>query len=101
MHPDYFKTERRRVWIFGAVLPLIAVGGLAIGSWIPLLGVASLYGLSYVRTVAGLHRDGLPWREAASHASFLSLSKFPNLQGMLTYWRRRMRGKKMELIEYK
>jgi GT2 family glycosyltransferase len=100
MHPDYFVKERRRAWMFGAILPAVAVAGLVGSIWVP-AAVASLYGLSYVRTAQGLQRDGLPLREAAVHASFLTLSKFPNLQGMLTYWRRRMRGQNMDLIEYK
>lgn len=101
LHPDYFVTERRRVLIFGGVFPVIALVGLLFGAGWLVLGVGALYALSYVRTVVGLRREGLPQREALAHAAFLSLSKFPNLQGMLTYWRRRMRRRDMEIIEYK
>ena len=101
LHPDYFVTERRRVLIFGGVLPAIALIGLLLGAYWLVLAVLALYALSYVRTVMGLRREGLPPREALTHAVFLSLSKFPNLQGMLTYWRRRMNRRDMEIIEYK
>ncbi|MBX2806831.1 MAG: glycosyltransferase [Hyphomicrobiales bacterium] len=101
LHPDYFVTERRRVLIFGGLLPAVALAGLVFGlSWM-VLAVAGLYALSYVRTALGLRREGLPMREALTHAVFLSLSKFPNLLGMLTYWRRRMSKQDMEIIEYK
>lgn len=101
LHPDYFVTERRRVLIFGGVLPAIALIGILSGmNWL-VPGVGLLYGLSYVRTVMGLRREGLSPREALMHAVFLSLSKFPNLLGMLTYWRRRIRRRDMEIIEYK
>jgi GT2 family glycosyltransferase len=101
LHPDYFVTERRRVLIFGGALPAIALIGILLGAYWLILAVLALYGLSYVRTVMGLRREGLPQREALTHAVFLSLSKFPNLQGMLTYWRRRMNRRDMEIIEYK
>lgn len=100
LHPEYFTTERRRVWLFGAVLPLIALIGLFTSLWIT-LAIVALYGVSYVRTAMGLNREGLPAKEAATHASLLTLSKFPNVIGMLTYWRRRLRGSNMEIIEYK
>jgi GT2 family glycosyltransferase len=100
LHPAYFTTERRRVWIFGGVLPALALGGALVSPWL-VLGVGALYAASYARTAAGLRRDGLPLRKAALHASFLALSKFPNLQGMLTYWRRRLKNGSMEIIEYK
>lgn len=100
MHPEYFVKERRRVWVYGAILPLIALVGLGITPWI-LLAVLSLYGISYMRAASGLHREGLSICEAFHHAVFITLSKFPNFQGMLTYKWRRFRGHKMNIIEYK
>ena len=100
MHPEYFTKERRRVWIYGALLPFIAIAGLGICPWI-LAIVLGLYALSYFRTVMGLHRNGLGKKEAFQHAAFISLSKFPNFQGILTYKWRRFRGLKMNIIEYK
>ncbi|MEC7963508.1 MAG: glycosyltransferase [Pseudomonadota bacterium] len=100
LHPDYFRPERRRVMIFGALLPLLAVIGLL--AWMPLLwGALALYVLSYVRTVQGLRREDLPPRAALHQAIFLSLSKFPNLLGMLRYYLRKSRGRAMRIIEYK
>lgn len=100
MHPEYFIKERKRVWIYGAILPILALIGMAGVTWI-LGAVVALYSLSYLRTVMGLHRDGLAWKEAFNHAVFLTLSKFPNLQGILTYKWRQFRGHKMNIIEYK
>ncbi len=100
LHLDYFKTERRRVWIFGLLLPAIALVGSMLDWWIP-AGVALLYLLSYARTVRGLQHNGLPNSEAMSHGLLLTLSKFPNLIGIFTYWWRQIRGHSMRLIEYK
>jgi GT2 family glycosyltransferase len=100
MHPEYFTKERRRVWIYGVILPALAlIGLLSVGEvfWAVLI----LYLVSYLRTVIGLHRDGLVLKEAFIHAVFLTLSKFPNFQGILTYKWRQFRGHKMNIIEYK
>ena len=100
MHPEYFVKERRRVWVYGAILPTLALVGLCAIPWI-LIPIFALYSLSYMRTVNGLSRDGLKMPEALHHAVFLTLSKFPNFQGILTYKWRRFRGHKMNIIEYK
>ena len=100
MHPEYFVKERRRVWLFGAVLPLIALISLFILP-ILVLGVLALYAVSYVRTSAGLEREGLPKAEARSHAGLITLSKFPNFLGVVTFHWRQLRGASMRIIEYK
>lgn len=100
MHPEFFIPERRRVWFYGAVLPLLFLAGLWLGVWV-LLAVLAVYLASYIRTTRGLIRMGQPRGEAAHHALFLSLSKFPNLIGMFTYYARRARGADMQIIEYK
>ncbi len=99
IHLEHFRTERRRVIVYALILPVVAVAGAFVSGWIP-LAVAGLYLISYARTVKGLRRAGLPWREALSHSLFLSLSKFPNLIGMATYWRRHLGRQAPEIIEY-
>lgn len=108
LHPDHFRAERRRVWLYGLLLPLIALAGLVLALsgavWPGLLVVIAAmtgYELSWLRTVQGLIRAGLPAREAMHHALYLSLSKFPNLLGMLTYHWRRWQRRDMNIIEYK
>lgn len=100
LHPEWFRTERRRVLAYGAVLPMLALAGLVWSGWLLVL-VAAVYVLSYGRTVQGLLRAGLPMPEAAHHGLFLSLSKFPNLIGMALFHWRRMHGQAMQIIEYK
>lgn len=108
IYPVHFQAERRRVWLYGLVLPLIALAGLILAlSGAVLSGLlvffAALtgYELSWLRTVQGLIRAGLPAREAMHHALYLSLSKFPNLWGMLTYHWRHWQRQEMNIIEYK
>lgn len=100
LHPHWFRAERRRVLAYGLVLPVLALAGLIWSGW-PAVLVVGLYGLSYARTIQGLMRAGLPARDAAHQGLFLSLSKFPNLIGMALYHWRVMRGRAMQIIEYK
>lgn len=100
LHPSHFRPERRRVMLYGAVLPVLGLIGLVLSGWL-FLAVLAIYGLSYGRTVQGLMRAGMARGMALRQSVFLSLSKFPNLIGALRYWKRKRRGWDMEIIEYK
>ncbi len=100
MHPEHFVKERKRVWLYGGILPFIVFVGSYFYPWVLIL-VCFLYALSYMRTAKGLYDDGLNLSEALHHTVFLTLSKLPNFQGMLTYKWRRLKGHKMNIIEYK
>ncbi|WP_134680645.1 glycosyltransferase [Paracoccus ravus] len=100
LHPSHFRRERLRVWIYGLLLPVLFLTGLWIGWWLSAL-VVLLYGLSWLRTAQGLRRQGLSSAMALHQAVFLTISKIPNLFGMMTYYRRRLTGRDMHIIEYK
>ncbi|MFT4716302.1 MAG: GT2 family glycosyltransferase [Paracoccaceae bacterium] len=100
LHTGYFKPERRRVVFYSAVLPMLALISALTAPWILLL-IAAVYGLSYLRTAIGLVKAGLKRPDALQQAVFLSLSKVPNMQGMLVFAWRRLRHRKISIIEYK
>lgn len=100
LHPEYFRTERRRVLVFGLLLPALFVLGLFATPMLSLVVVA-LYLVSHLRSIRGLRRDGLPPRSARRLAILLTLSKFPNLIGMATFRARHLSGSDMRIIEYK
>jgi GT2 family glycosyltransferase len=102
MHPGYFAAPRKRVLLFGALLPLAAllfIVLLPLALWI----VVFLYGVSYVKTAIGLRRShpSLSLAQACHHAIFMLLSKFPNTVGFVRYYLRKLRKSDMEIIEYK
>ena len=99
-HPEYFARRRMRIWFYGAFLPIIALGGLLVSQWVTVV-VLAVYVLSYLRTTLGLRHEGLSSRSALHQAVFITLSKLPNVVGMLTYVWRRRRAVPMEIIEYK
>ena len=88
----HFVTETRKALIWGLALPLVIVlAALLLSPW-ALLGVA-IWPLQVLR----LRRRGEPWASAI----FLTLSKFPEAQGALQYYWRRLSGGRVALIEYK
>lgn len=108
MHPQHFRPERRRIMIYGVILPLVALAGIILAltgtvltGLLLALAVVAVYELSWLRTMQGLIRDGLTAPQAMRHALLLTISKFPNLIGALTYHKRRLQGRDMHLIEYK
>lgn len=100
MHPPHFWRERLRVWLYGAVLPLVFLLGLILALWVPIL-VLAIYGMSYLRTAQNLKLEGNNWPMALKQAFFLTLSKVPNLLGALIYYYRRLMRRDMRIIEYK
>jgi Glycosyl transferase family group 2 len=101
MQPTHYLAERRRVWVYGGVFPVVLVAGLVTGRWL-LVGVAmAAYLFNWWRSMQGLRHNGQTTGQAAHQAVFLTLSKIANMQGMLTYYLRRWRGVDMQIIEYK
>ncbi|HKX23591.1 MAG TPA: glycosyltransferase family 2 protein [Rhizorhapis sp.] len=100
MHPAHFRRERLRVWIYGLLFPLLFLLGLIL-AWPVSLLVLAAYALSYIRTAHGLSRRGIGQAMALKQSFFLTISKVPNLLGMLIYHNRRSTGSDMQIIEYK
>ncbi|MDG1077580.1 MAG: glycosyltransferase family A protein [Planktotalea sp.] len=101
LHIGYFSAERKRVLVFGGILPLMALIGLLFSTAL-LFGVITAYGLSYGRTILGLKKQGVEERPLLYQLSgLLSLSKLPNMIGMIRYYWRKHMGRDMRLIEYK
>lgn len=100
LHPDYFTTERKRVWVYGLALPLLILLALLTAPVFAILPLV-LYALNYLRTYQGLRRTGTAVPRARSFAALLTLSKLPNLIGVATFHWRRLRHAQMRIIEYK
>ena len=101
LQPDHFVPERRRVWFYGAAMPVLALAGLLSGQWLLSAFAFGAWGFNWFRTWRGLTETGQPAAQAAHHAVLLTLAKLPNLLGMLTFYLRRFNGSDMKIIEYK
>jgi len=100
LHPDTFVPERRRIWFWGAALPVLALLSLALFPW-GLFVIAGLYGLSFARVALRFSQGGLSGRDALLCGGLITLSKFCNLQGATIHFWRRLRGRAVQIIEYK
>jgi GT2 family glycosyltransferase len=89
----YRLRETARALAWGAVLPLAALlGAVLISPWALLLLLA--WPLQVLRLI---FIRGYP----PDQAVFLTLSKLPEAQGILLYWRDRLIGRRRSIIEYK
>ena len=100
IHPGHFRAERRRAWAYGAIFPAVALLGCLAQPAVP-IAIASVYGLSFLKTAHGLTTRGWSLRVSAITAAFLTIAKFPNFQGLATYWLRQSRGRAVRLIEWR
>lgn len=81
----------RSAVLWGAALPVATALGLMVNPW--LLAVLLAWPAQIIRIAL---RDG-DW----VRATFLTIGKIPEAQGVLGYWWARSRGVRTELIEYK
>ena len=99
--PERFRVrEHRRIWVWGAVVPSLALGGAlpSLGTSLLLLGG---YPLSGLRAYRGARARGRDRREAALWGAFCVLGKLPELQGAARFHWNRLRGRRAGIIEYK
>ena len=101
LHKGHARREIFRALVYALAMPIFALFFLIL--WpLGFLAVVGVYLASYLRTVGGLVKnEGLRRPRAYHHGLFLTLSKFPNLIGMATFGLRRLRGRQMQIIEYK
>lgn len=99
-HSGYFRAERRRAWLWGLAVPMASLlVALFTNGWGLLLLL--LYPVSMWKTRAGLVINGTAPEHATLGAAFLTISKFPNLIGMMKYWRKSVGGRRVGIVEYK
>ncbi|GJL91745.1 glycosyltransferase [Hyphococcus sp.] len=100
LHPGYFGPERRRAWFWGLALPALSLLSAPFtDGWS--LALLLLYPASLIRTRARLIQQNAAPQHATLAALFLTLSKFPNLVGMLNYKRKKLTGRQIGIVEYK
>lgn len=96
----HWVQETRRIWLWGAVVPAVAIGG-ALPTLGLSLGLLAGYPLSAGRVYRHTRQRGRSREEAAAYALSVVVGRMPELQGMVRYHLNRRRGRRAGLIEYK
>jgi GT2 family glycosyltransferase len=96
----HWARESRSIWIWGLIVPAVA---LAL-AW-PTHGLSLLlfagYGVLAWRVFRHCRRRGLTLGDAARYAAFTTLGKFPGVVGQMQYHWNRLLRRRTRLIEYK
>ena len=96
----HWVKESRSIWIWGLLVPLLALGM----AW-PTRGLSLLllggYPLMAYRISRYMQQQGLPAKDAWLYGLFCMLAKFPQLQGQLQFHLNRLLGRRNVLVEYK
>ena len=92
--------ECRRVWIWGLVVPAIALGLSPFTRGVSLL-VLLFYVPQFGWIVRNARKRGWPLGDAMVYAFFTALCKFPAVEGMIAYHWRHWRGVSMTIMEHK
>ncbi|MGA2537310.1 MAG: glycosyltransferase [Terracidiphilus sp.] len=96
----YYVRECRRVWIWGLLIPALALGlALVTRGWSLLLLLA--YPLQFVWIYRKGRKRGWSAGDAIIYAYFTVIAKFPAVEGMVAYYSRRLRGKTPTIMEHK
>jgi GT2 family glycosyltransferase len=89
--------ESRRAWVWGGVIPVLILLGVAFFGW-GALAFSALYPLQILRL--GFQGTGST-KDIWLRAIFLVLGKFPEFVGQVRYWVSKLHSAKVVLIEYK
>jgi GT2 family glycosyltransferase len=96
----YWVRETRSNWVWGMALPLAIAGSAVATRGASLLGFGG-YALLYAKTLRALQRQGMDPNSALLYAAACVAGKLPQSVGQLTYWVRRVSGRREKIIEYK
>jgi len=95
----YFVRDRRKVWIWGFFLPLLALASAPFTWGFSLLALLALYVAQCVHIRRGVRGRGWRARDAWLYAAFTVLSRWPGIVGVWEYHLRK--GHPARIIEYK
>jgi len=97
----YFVRDCRRIWIWGLILPVLAICLAPFTYGFSLLVLFFAYALQFARIYTRGRKRGWQTGDALIYSLFSVLFRFPALLGLLEYHWRHLRGHAFTIIEYK
>lgn len=96
----HWVKESRSIWLWGVIIPLIALGSVwPSHGWSLLLLLG--YPLLVYRVLKGMNKPDLTPRDARLYALSCVVGKFPQALGQLQFHLNRLLNRQQKLIEYK
>ena len=97
----YFVDDCRRIWIWGLILPVTLLALAPFTMWVTAAILVGLYAVQFDKIYIRGRKRGWTKHDARIYAFFTVIAKFPMLEGLIAYYRRKWRGHGMTIIEYK
>ncbi|NEP61950.1 MAG: glycosyltransferase [Symploca sp. SIO2G7] len=97
----HWVKESRSIWLWGLVIPLLALGTAWFTRGVSLLLLAGYPLMTYRIYRYYLQQRGLNSKDAFLYGLSCMLGKFPQLQGQMQFHLSRLLGRRSSLVEYK
>ncbi len=97
---QHWVRETRRIWLWGALVPALALGG-AVPTGGASLSLLAGYPISAARAYRAIRSRGKSRPDAAAYAAAVTVGRFAELEGAVRYHLAKRRGEKNRIIEYK
>ena len=100
MHPGHFSGMPQRVVFWSIIIPTSALVVAPFNVWVA-AAILMLYLLSFIKIVASQLKKGMNMETTIIYASSLIIVKFPNMIGMIKYYKRISFNESLQIIEYR
>jgi GT2 family glycosyltransferase len=97
----YFVDDCRRIWIWGLFLPVTLLALAPFTMWVSAAILFGLYAVQFDKIYIRGRKRGWKRHDARLYAFFTVIAKFPMLEGLIAYHRRKWSGYRPTIIEYK
>jgi GT2 family glycosyltransferase len=97
----HYRRETRSIVFWAGILPVVLLlATVGLSPWFLL--AFSIFPMQMLRTAIHRRRSfGDPWSHCLAFGTACVLAKWPQLCGMLVYWKNRIQGRRARIIEYK
>ena len=97
----HWVRESRRIWVWGLILPLLAIATAWVTKGISIILLFFAYSLLFSRVYKYVKTKEITSSDALLYSLFCVLDKFPGLIGQIQFHLSRLLGKKRTIVEYK
>ena len=97
----HWVRESRRIWVWGLILPLLAIATAWVTKGISIILLFLAYSLLFSRVYKYVKTKEITSSDALLYSLFCVLDKFPGLIGQIQFHLSRLLGKKRTIVEYK